>query len=243
MASSDDIRRLSVPVLFVQSLWLFWRSLPALIGMGVVGAVFTAVSAWLLATQAAAPLAALAGVTADSLVPYATLIPITLAHAVYGLWACRLFARTLAPEYVKPLSPMAWAVSAVVVAAGCTAIALAAIAALPAPASLALIVVISALLACTPLLPALALKGGPASGFRVIPAVIIALPWLAVTELLGWPAQVCVGECWGLFEGGLIMAPLFGVHMFLAATTAALVSTLVHVTPARGLTPRRPAPS
>ena len=61
--------------------------------------------------------------------------------------------------------------------------------------------------------------------------LLLIAPWLAIVWLTGYPAQTCRGECWGLFEGGILMIPLFGAHLFLASFSCALLSAFAFGAP------------
>ncbi|MCA1198360.1 hypothetical protein K9B35_10305 [Sphingomonas sp. R647] len=54
--------------------------------------------------------------------------------------------------------------------------------------------------------------------------LMLMLPWLLVIWGTGLPAQRCTGECWGLMEGGIVMVPLLGLHLFIASVSTALLS-------------------
>jgi hypothetical protein len=95
------------------------------------------------------------------------------------------------------------------------------------------VIVLSALFSVTPILPALALGGirlSAAFCLRFVAAAgVVALPWLLVIEVLGLPAQFSANEGWGMLEGGIILWPLLGGHMFLATTAATVIPTVVYV--------------
>lgn len=54
--------------------------------------------------------------------------------------------------------------------------------------------------------------------------LMLMLPWLLAIWVTGLPAQRCTGECWGLMEGGIVMVPLHGLHLFIAGVSTALLS-------------------
>lgn len=65
----------------------------------------------------------------------------------------------------------------------------------------------------------------------VLTLLVTSAPWMIFAALVGWPSQVCTGECWGLMEGGIIMIPLFGAYLFTLSASCAAVSavmTLAH---------------
>jgi len=61
-------------------------------------------------------------------------------------------------------------------------------------------------------------------------AVAIA-PWLVLVAVLGWPSQVCEGECWGMFEGGIVMMPIFGAYLFTLSLSCAAISAASRTPP------------
>lgn len=64
---------------------------------------------------------------------------------------------------------------------------------------------------------------------RYVRLILILVPAFALIEFLGYPAQTCSGECWGLFEGGAVMFPLLGLHMFLASYLGAILPVGIYV--------------
>lgn len=67
---------------------------------------------------------------------------------------------------------------------------------------------------------------------RALISRMVALgPWLIVALVLGWPSQTCVGECWGMFEGGFVMLPLFGAYLFTLAASCGAISAASRLQP------------
>jgi hypothetical protein len=220
----------SLPSLVTQSFNALCETLPFLVGFAMVSAMATAMAAFALPPVAIA------------------VIPFT--HAAFMVAACRAIAHRIDPDLVSQRLPIAnWMVCIVVVGTLAAGIAVAVGRQLGSPMEVAGIVAASVALAWTPFLPAMALGiQSPVGALRVtlwylpafVPiAAIVSAPFLIVTELLGFPAQTCTGECWGLFEGGLFMLPLFGAHMFFASCMAALVSTVVYAAFYRDFAPAR----
>ncbi|HEV7692871.1 MAG TPA: hypothetical protein VGO52_18700 [Hyphomonadaceae bacterium] len=61
--------------------------------------------------------------------------------------------------------------------------------------------------------------------------LIAMAPWLLLALALGWPSQTCTGECWGLFEGGIVMIPIFGAYLFVLSTSCAALSAASRLPP------------
>jgi len=215
--------------LFRISLRLWWNIFPLFAGVAVLFAASTFAAAFAL-TAAIRTLGTLPGLGEWDLSGYAVLLLVVLGHAIFIIFANRVAARTLSRPAVQPLGVAGWTRSVFVLTVLAFCIIVLTTAALHMPASMASVVVLTGLLACTPLLPRLALKASETAGaLRFIAfATVAALPWLTVVELLGWPMQVCT-ECWGIMEGGIITVPLLGLQLFLATTAAAVVSATVHV--------------
>lgn len=157
------------------------------------------------------------------------------AHALYAIYASRRIARAIDPGLVEPIAPGHWVGATVGISVVTVAIALPF--AVGLPNLFMSVIVLAVALACTPLLPELALKPGDLGAaltdagrypLRFVPlAALVALPYLALAELIGW--NVIRGHAsFGLFEGGLIALPLLGAHTFIATTSAALVSTVIY---------------
>jgi hypothetical protein len=99
------------------------------------------------------------------------------------------------------------------------------------------VIVLAVVLSATPLLPELALKPGDLRAalgdagrypLRFLPTTaILAIPCLALAEIIGW-AVITRPASWGLLDGGYLTLAFLGAHTFIATTTAALVSTLVY---------------
>jgi hypothetical protein len=214
--------------LFRVSLRLWWDIFPLFAGVAVLFAVGTIAA--MVALSAALPiLVAISGFRQWDLSGYILALPVVLGHAVFSIFACRVAARTLSGRAVQPLSVAGWIGSVFVLTTLAFCISILMTVVVDMPASMASIDVLTGLLACTPLLPRLALKAPETDGLRFIAmATLAALPWLIVIELLGWPMQVCT-ECWSFMQGGIITVPLLGLQLFLATTAAAVVSATVHV--------------
>ncbi|WP_443749894.1 hypothetical protein [Asticcacaulis solisilvae] len=206
--------------MFIAPVKLWWSVFPLLIGVAVLFAVVTigAVFALTALTQ---------GLEDQDVSNYVILGPMILGHVLFTIFASRVAGRALSPAAVQPLGFAGWTQATLALSVLASGVIALTTATLHMPASMASVVVLTALLACTPLLPRLALKvrGGP--GFPVS-SLIVALPWLCVIEVVGLPMQSCT-ECWGLMEGGVITIPLLGLHLFLATTTAAVVSATVYL--------------
>jgi hypothetical protein len=66
----------------------------------------------------------------------------------------------------------------------------------------------------------------PRPSVRPAARLLALLPWALVIHWLGTPARTCSGECWGLFEGGVVMWPLLGLTTFTASLTCGVLSAL-----------------
>ncbi len=157
-----------------------------------------------------------------------TLLPAIVAHVVFLLAASRAVASVVQPG---PL-PRPGARQAAGVLALSAMIAITGVVAgkcLPVPQPFLIVIALAAVLAWMPVLPALALGRRMTWSFPAFAtAVFVSLPFLAVSEILGIPAQTCTGECWGIMEGGVVMIPVLAAHMFLSSVTAAIVSTVIY---------------
>lgn len=69
-------------------------------------------------------------------------------------------------------------------------------------------------------------------GERLLTILVVATPWMTITALLGYPSQVCTGECWGFMEGGMIMIPIFALYLFTLSASCASVSAALSLDPA-----------
>lgn len=168
------------------------------------------------------------------------LLATCIGHAVFLMVASRVIARQVNSDSVRrPLSLWQWVVRTAFLSACAFLSSYAYTSIIAYPLNYSVIIALAALVAWTPLLPILALETQtPWIAMRTIGrqlhhftmrAFPLSLPLLAFTHWLGRPAQACSGECWGLFEGGAVMLPLLGAHMFVAAVTAALVPTIIYV--------------
>lgn len=153
------------------------------------------------------------------------LLPIAFAHAVFLILTS--FAVTKALGLPEPKPGPRQAAGVVVLS-----VVIAAVVAAVAPSAPFLPpVLLTMALAWTPVVPILGVGRTTWSPSRFLTAIGVSLPFLAVTELIGLPLQMIDpdADCCGLFEGGAIILPVLGAHMFLASVTAALVSTVVYV--------------
>jgi hypothetical protein len=172
--------------------------------------------------------------------PLGWLVAPCISHAIFLMAASRVITRQINPDLVRrPLPLRRWIAGIAFLSVGGFLVSYTYTSIIPYPSNHSVIVVLAALVAWTPLLPILALEpDAPLTALRTIgrqlsrfimQAALLSLPLLAFAQWLGRPAQTCTGECWGLFEGGALMFPLLGAHMFVAAVTAALVPTIIYV--------------
>lgn len=161
-------------------------------------------------------------------VPVSVVVP----HALYLVFMCRMTARRMGFADNFRIFSVRTLIAVLVTGFLIGVISTTVGALLPIPQAFSAVVVLSALFATTPILPALvigSIRFSTAFWLRFIAtACTAALPWLLVIEALGLPAQVCTDEGWGLFEGGIIMWPLLGLHMFMATTAAVVIPTVVY---------------
>ena len=222
MSSPRTADLLSLPGLYLLSFRALAKAILALLAWAFAG--LAAVLACLALTQWLGPLV---------LGPMAVMF--VAAHGLYAIYASRRIARAIDPALVEPITPGHWVGATVGISVLTVAIALPFAVALPN--LFGSVIVLAAVLACTPLLPELALKPGDLGAalrdagrypLRFVGvAALLALPYLALAEFIGWPA-VQGRAPWNFFEGGMVLLPLLGAHTFIATTTAALASTVAY---------------
>lgn len=206
----------------------FARTLGWLVGAAIAGAVLSVAGGMIL-------VGIVRSAAGDSLddsgaIP-AMLVPTMVAHAAFLVIVSRA-ASTRALRF-----GLRQGVGIVLITALIAAVALGA-GQLPQPLPFFVPIGLTAVLAWTPLVPAVAVGPVPWSLSKFATAVLASLPFLALTEVFGLIPQAAAtaGEGFGFMEGGMIMWPLLGLHLWLASVTAALVSTVVYLPP-------RPAPA
>ena len=206
-------------VLLSRSMVLWAQSLFSLLGLAVVSSAGTVVLAFLAARGLP-----ILGLNETDL-PHLILLPMVLAHSVFLVITCRRIAKRLGR--VKQMSIGNCAIKGIVLAILMAVVLAPVLVWLPVVS----VMVLMAFVALTPVLPALVMADLPRNiafwGKFAILAFLVSLPWFAVTEFFGLPSQVAEG--WGIMEGGIILIPLTAVHLFLASTSSAVVSTVIFV--------------
>lgn len=56
--------------------------------------------------------------------------------------------------------------------------------------------------------------------------LLLMIPCLAIIHLVDFHVERCTGECWGLFEGGMVLIPLLAAPLFTASLSCAVLSAL-----------------
>jgi hypothetical protein len=211
-------------VLLYRVIFTWVHSLPILLGLAVIGAIFAAVSFFLITLVTGrfnAPLYLLEAVQTATVAT-----PLVLAHAGFLVVASRITGSRL-DQSIEKMSFAQWLGASLCVAALMAAILLPVLIWAPrAP-----VMVLVAVLMLTPLLPALTLGERPGKfSFWVkffLYSSIAAVPWLVAIEILGLPSQIA--DSWGFLQGGIILIPLTALHTFLASSASAVVSTVIFI--------------
>lgn len=69
-------------------------------------------------------------------------------------------------------------------------------------------------------------------------AIVLAVaPWMAALWIFSWPVRTCRGECYGMFEGGLVTWPLLAGLLFALSVGLAAISAAVQRARLSGIDP------
>ncbi len=202
----------------------FVRSLGWLVGTALAGAAVSFIGGW-LASGLTASLGD-RGAASDMAEPL-IFLPAIIAHAAF----CVVISQTIVGRSSRAVRFGARQVRGIAVIS-LSIIALSVGATwLPDPTPFFLPLALAALLAWTPIVPAAVVGPVPWSWRKFATAVLVSLPFLALTEVFGFIPQAVAtfsNEGFGMFEGGIITWPMLATHMFLASATAAIVPTVVY---------------
>ncbi|MEI9904360.1 MAG: hypothetical protein WDN06_10590 [Asticcacaulis sp.] len=156
----------------------------------------------------------------------ATLLPTMIAHAMFVVVISQITAASIRAVRFGKRQAGGVALITLLIAIVC-----AVAGHLPQPLLFFAPLVMTAILAWTPLVPAVAVGPVKWSPGRFATAVLTSLPFLALAEVFGFVPQAAAA--FGMFEGGIIIWPLLGLYAFLLSATAAIVPTVVYATPPR----------